>query len=101
MLMHWMQASVHQSANVVVDTENDPNHAMGQRMEFIFGEHSNAGVDLDWHWCFPVNAWQNNGGRMINLKLPNSGMVQKGVRHRCRNGRAPSEGWSGASHNGT
>jgi guanylate kinase len=27
-------------------------------------------------------------------------MVQKGVRHRCRNGRAPSEGWSGASHNG-
>ena len=27
-------------------------------------------------------------------------MVQKGVRYRCRNGRAPTEGWSGASHDG-
>ena len=32
---------------------------------------------------------------------PQYGMGQKGVRYRCRDGRAPTEGWSGASHNGT
>ena len=40
-------------------------------------------------------------GLRISLRDEDSGMVQKGVRYRCRNGRAPTEGWSGASHNGT
>ena len=37
----------------------------------------------------------------LRISLRDGDSVQKGVRYRCRNGRAPTEGWSGASHNGT
>ena len=37
---------------------------------------------------------------LTSRKTVNMGVVQKGVGYRCRDGRAPTEGWSGASHNG-